>query len=155
MSPKTTPNAASVSAATPCLRLSPPLIGGSLWARPASAALCGGAVPEHPLLALGELLPGAGLVLPDVDAHVDEAAHALQQVDGGARVEVLAERLARHHVHDLEAARPVRLALLRRALAVLRRHDHAARGGCLLLFSLVERHHLSTGALRLGVQDPS
>ena len=47
-------------------------------------------LPHRLLLAEVQQAPPLRLRLPDVDAHVDDAAHLLQRADGGARIDVLA-----------------------------------------------------------------
>ena len=51
-------------------------------------------VPQRLVLAQREQDPVLGRVVPDVDAHVDDAAQALEDADRRAGVDVLGEDLA-------------------------------------------------------------
>src|SRR3954466_2617793 len=85
------------------------------WYPPGSGAGGGrrAEAPELALLVQAEQAPRRVLGPPDVDAHVVDAAHVAQQVDGGARVGSVGEDLPAHHVDHLEARRRAGLGRLR------------------------------------------
>ena len=112
------------------------------------------ALPERALLGEREQPPAVVVGLPDIDVHVDAAAHVAEHAQRLAREGSVGEHRPCRHVDDLEAARSPRLGGLRLARLALGRDEErlaAARG---LLLHLLERHHLGAGALRLRVEDP-
>src|SRR4029453_16927471 len=95
-------------------------------------------------------LPGPGV--PDVDPHVEDTADAFEEVDGGARTNVLGEHAVGHHVDDLELGRLPGLGLFSRARA--RPSNGRPHPRPWLAQDLLERAHLGARALRASVEHP-
>jgi hypothetical protein len=108
--------------------------------------------PERPSVGERERAPVRRRLVPGVNAHVDDAAEALEKVDRRSRVEILCHDLPCHDVDDLEPPGRSRRGRLEPLRSFRRQDRRGSRRG--LLQHLLERNHLRSRALRLGVEDP-
>src|SRR6185312_12150830 len=110
--------------------------------------------PQRLLLAQREQDPVLGRLVPDVDAHVDDAVQTLEDADRRAGVDVLGQDLVGGHVDEPVGPRRPRRGRLGRPRRALGRDVEGLRRGVRPAQRAVQGHDVRAGALRLRVQYP-